>query len=292
MLVVNVLGGLGNQMFQYAVGRALALRLNRPLKLDVSDFRNYRLHNGFELTRVFSDAMDLATREDMREVLGWQSAAVVRRILLRPRMAGLRNANFILEPHFHHWPGINAVPAKAYLIGYWQSEKYFKDFESDIRTRFTFRSPLSDSQKMLVDDIVNTNAVSVHVRRGDYVGSKKTNAVHGVCSIEYYKAAFQYFQERLVKPIFYIFSDDMEWVRGNISSVAEMRYVDGNLGLDSHCDMRLMSLCKHHIIANSSFSWWGAWLNPYPDKMVVAPKQWFANQHDTRDICPSEWVRY
>lgn len=292
MLVMNVLGGLGNQMFQYAAGRAVASRLSQPLKLDISDFRNYRLHNGFELTRVFSGAMDMATREDMRAVLGWQSAAVVRRILLRPSMAGLRGAGFILEPHFHYWPGINSVPVNAYLIGYWQSEKYFKDFESDIRARFAFRLPLSDSQKRLVDDMVSTNAVSVHVRRGDYVGNKKTNAVHGVCSIGYYKAAFQYFQERLVNPVFYIFSDDMEWVRENISFAAGMRYVEGNKGLDSHCDMRLMSVCRHHIIANSSFSWWGAWLNPDPGKMVVAPKRWFANQNDTRDICPAGWVRF
>ena len=142
MIIIQMSGGLGNQMFQYAAGRALASRLNQPLKLDVSDFRNYRLHNGFELTRVFTDVMDMATREDMRAVLGWQSAAVVRRILLRPSMAGWRGAGFILEPHFHYWPGINAVPVNAYLIGYWQSEKYFKDFESDIRCRFAFRFPM------------------------------------------------------------------------------------------------------------------------------------------------------
>lgn len=129
------------------------------------------------------------------------------------------------------------------------------------------------------------NSVSLHVRRGDYVRNSRTNATHGVCSIEYYQSAIEYILERVKHPILYVFSDDIEWVKQNLRTHLPTEYIDHNQGAASHFDMRLMSLCRHHVIANSSFSWWGAWLNPDPNKIVIAPRKWFAANIDTGPYC-------
>jgi hypothetical protein len=149
---------------------------------------------------------------------------------------------------------------------------------------------LSSYNADLVEQISKVNAVSLHVRRGDYVQNAKTNANHGVCSLDYYRAAIQNILERVEAPSFFIFSDDIPWVKEHLVLDIPCRYVDHNQGVESYNDMRLMSLCRHHIIANSSFSWWGAWLNPDPQKIVIAPQKWFANDNIVDDLFPPEWV--
>ncbi len=196
----------------------------------------------------------------------------------------------MVEPHFHYWPGICNVPLPNYLMGYWQSERYFADVAQTIRTDFTFRQPMIGRNHELVEEIGAVNAVSLHVRRGDYANNLRTKATHGVCPLDYYEAAIRYIAERVEAPHYFVFSDDMEWVRANLRIQLPCSYVDHNQGAESYNDMRLMSLCKHHIIANSSFSWWGAWLNPCDDKVVVAPKNWFANSNDTKDLLPFGWA--
>lgn len=290
MIIVDVLGGLGNQMFQYAMARAVAERLNQPLLVDISGFGKYQLHNGFELMRVFSKQQEVASLESVRKVLDWQSLPVVKRLMLRPELTFLRNEHYIVEPHFQYWNGIKKTPKNSYITGYWQSEKYFISIESVIRNDFTFKSPMSNDNQKVSIEIEQCNSVSLHVRRGDYISSSSNVATHGLCSLDYYEKAIKHITERVINPKLFIFSDDIEWVKSNLNIDYPCHYVDHNHESESYNDMRLMSLCQHNIIANSSFSWWGAWLNDNHEKVVIAPKRWFKNQTDTQDLIPSNWI--
>lgn len=290
MIISNVIGGLGNQMFQYAAGRALSLSRGVPFALDISSFASYRLHQGLELQRVFGCIAPIASEKDIREILGWQFHPFARRVLARPVLSRLRRPGFVVEPHFHYWPGINDVPADCCLFGYWQSEKYFRAAAQTIRADFTFARPSDPRNEELADRIGQSTAVSLHVRRGDYAQNAKTQAVYVLCSLEYYQAAIRHIAERVAQPSFFVFSDDPSWARDNLKIDFPCCFVDHNQGRESYNDMRLMSLCRHHIIANSSFSWWGAWLNPDPGKIVVAPGRWFVNANNVADLFPQDWV--
>ena len=290
MVISNIIGGLGNQMFQYAAGRALSLRRGQSFHLDVSGFSCYQLHQGFELQKVFDCAAELTQEEGVRRILGWQNSNVIKKVLAYPLFAMFRRSEYVVEPHFNYWDGLERVPNNCYLVGYWQSEKYFLDFQFDIRRDFSFKVPLSGVNAELAKDISSTNSVSIHVRRGDYVANLKANRTHGTCAVDYYENAIRYIADRVISPQFFIFSDDIDWVRRNLPIDGPCQYVGHNQGGDSFNDMHLMSLCKHQIIANSSFSWWGAWLNASTDKIVVAPKRWFAIERNTADLLPDSWV--
>jgi len=288
MVIVNLIGGLGNQMFQYAAGRALTLARGEPLRVDVGGIGPRQ----FELSQIFRCVADIASTDEVRRTLGWQAVLVVRRILARPEFAAVRVKGFIVEPHFHYWPGIRSVPVTAYLHGYWQSERYFSDASAALRADFSFRRPMSEVNASLAEKIGRCAAVSLHVRRGDYLSNPRTHAVHGLCSVDYYRAAIRLVAERVAAPEFFAFSDDITWVRENLDIGFPCHYVDHNRGAESYNDMRLMSLCQHHIISNSSFSWWGAWLAANPSRIVIAPKQWFQKtSHDTSDLIPDDWIR-
>ncbi|SRR6266481_5988157 len=291
MVIGNIIGGLGNQMFQYATGRALSLKSDTVLVLDISSFESYEIHQGFELQHVFSSTFGIASEADIRRVLGWQSSAIIRRIMSRRPFISFCRKRFVVEPHFHYWSGINDLKTNFYLSGYWQSEKYFADATVQIRADFTFKQPLKNQNAKLAKEINQVNAVSLHVRRGDYANNPKTTATHGLCSLEYYQAAIRHVARRVEHPHFFIFSDDITWAKNNLKIDFPHQYVDHNHGAESYNDMRLMSMCKHHIIANSSFSWWGAWLNASIEKIVIAPEKWFANQTDVRDLLPQDWMR-
>jgi hypothetical protein len=290
MVITNLIGGLGNQMFQYAAGRALSLERNVSLRLDISGFENYGLHQGFELQRVFNCPAEIASEADVRGILGWQYSSSIRQLLSRPSMAAFRREELVVESHFHYWQEIKNVPNDCYLTGYWQSEKYFLEVTTQMRGDFSFRLPLENQNAELAKQINQVNAVSLHVRRGDYAHNPKTTETHGLCSLDYYQAAIQYVSERVTPPHFFVFSDDISWVKSNLKIDFPCEYVDHNHRAESYNDMLLMSMCQHHIIANSSFSWWGAWLNPSGEKIVVAPKHWFANQTDIQDLLPQGWV--
>jgi hypothetical protein len=258
--------------------------------LDISGFSGYALHQGFELQGVFAIPAEIARKADVRRILGWQYSPGMQRILARPAMALFRRRGFVVDPHFHYWPGIKSAPPDCYLRGYWQSEKYFHEAAVVIRTDFTFKNPLIKENAELAEQICRVNAVSLHVRRGDYVKNPKTAATHGVCSPDYYQAAIRHIATQVVQPFFFIFSDDIRWVKSHLEMNFPCRYVDHNQGAQSYNDMHLMSLCRHHIIANSSFSWWGAWLGGHKNKIVVAPQRWFVNNNNVRDLFPNGWV--
>ena len=277
-------------MFQYAAGRARSLKLGVPVKVDTRDFSDYQLHQGFELNRLFNCHAEIAADIDLAKTLGWQKAKLAQRVLRTPHLKSLRYKSFVVERHFNYWSGISQLEDNKYLYGYWQSEKYFIEFAENIREDFTFKLPFSDQNAEIAEQISQVTSISLHVRRGDYVTNPK-NVFIGVCSPEYYQNAIKHIKNTVAKPVFFVFSDDIDWVKNNLALDKAAIFVNHNKGSESYNDMRLMSLCKHHIIANSSFSWWGAWLNPNPNKIVIAPKQWFAGRQDDRDLVPTNWLK-
>jgi len=291
MIISQIIGGLGNQMFQYAVARSLALDKGLTLKLDISAYKDYRLHQGYELSRIFACQTELANAKDLQSILGITHSSLVRKILRRSMMKSFRPNSFVIEPYFHYWSGISDISSGVYLEGYWQSERYFKKHEQQVRNDFLFKLPLEGKNLSFAQNLGQGNDVSVHIRRGDYVTNPNANKVHGTCSMEYYQSAINYIMQNIESPILYIFSDDPQWVRENIKLKIRHEFIDHNRGSESFNDMRLMSMCSHHIIANSSFSWWGAWLNPNQNKIVVAPKKWFEIKLNTKDLYPRGWVQ-
>jgi hypothetical protein len=289
VVICNILGGLGNQLFQFAAGRSMTLARGDALKLDISGFAGYGLHQGFQLQQAFRGVFNVAAESEVQAILGWQSASLVRKIMTRPVMAPLRKRGWMVEPHFQHWTGLDNAPTDCYVQGYWQSEKYFEAHAPTLRADLAFKAPLSGENSTLAARMGKVNSVSLHVRRGDYASNPTTAAMHGQCSLDYYHAAVQYVNSQVNDPVFYIFSDDMAWVREHLKIPAPSCYVDHNdRAFD---DLQLMAQCKHHVIANSSFSWWGAWLNARPNKLVVAPRQWFATPRATHDLLPASWIK-
>jgi hypothetical protein len=294
MIIVNLVGGLGNQMFQYACGRAQALELNMPLKAMVDMFGMYPGRNGPELDRVFALQLELAQQTDLRKMIGaFRVSPAVRRVLATKALAPIRGRHFISEPHGGPAKSlVDKVRKGGYLQGYWQSERYFLKYEEAIRRDFTFRHSVTGHNVQLARMILNAVAVSVHVRRGDYVSNPAAFAVHGTCAPEYYYRAIESVRRRLPSARLFAFSDDPKWVRDVlIPRYPDLVLVDHNRHEDSYNDMRLMSLCRHHVISNSSFSWWAAWLNSCSDKIVIAPRKWLANGAATDDLIPRTWER-
>lgn len=289
MIILHLSGGLGNQMFQYAFGRANAKKLGADLKLELTN-PTLIIHNGFELERIFNIQASEATQADMQAVLGIYRYRLIRKVFKATSLSKIFQSPCIEEPHFQFSPALLAIPDNSYINGYWQSEKYFLEIENEIRSDFAFKLTMAQQNADVAKKVSKSNSVSLHVRRNDFANNSKINATHGLCSLEYYQAAIRYIAERVKQPYFFIFSDDAAWVKSNLKLNYPCDFVLHNQGAESFNDMRLMSLCKHHIIANSSFSWWGAWLNPRVEKIVVAPQQWFANETDVGDLIPKSWV--
>lgn len=293
MIIVNLNGGLGNQMFQYANAKALAMRKHLNFLVDVSLYEKKQMHQGFELGKIFNLPVAIATKADLKQVLGTFQSPLAHRILARlPFFKGLPK-KFITEPHFEYWDGLQNCSSDAYIFGYWQSEKYFLEYAADIRREFTFQ-PFQDADNTELARKIKESqcAVSVHVRRGDFVSNPKANTFHGALSPGYYSDALAHLSTKLSGMELFVFSDDIEWVKSNLNlSAYTVHFVSHNTGHKSYQDMALMSLCDHYVIANSSFSWWGAWLNASKDKIVIAPQRWFAKPINTQDLIPTSWIR-
>ncbi len=282
MVVVKLDGGMGNQLFQYAFGKNLAHKLNTSLHLDKSVYtaenkRQYSLHH-FNVEEVFSTAGEikkLKRKEFFRRQLN--------------RLGAVIKPYWFTEKHAGYHIAAEKLGDNVYLEGFWQSEKYFKPIEQTIRREFIVKDEPSTINSKYLDEIRSVNSISIHVRRGDYVEDKETNAIHGVCSVDYYRDAIRLVSAEISDPRFYIFSDDVKWAKANLSnSLHHVVYIDHNQTAP-HEDLRLMYSCKHHIIANSSFSWWGAWLNASPEKKVIAPRNWFRTL-ENKDIIPNGWL--
>jgi hypothetical protein len=290
MVVSNIIGGLGNQMFQYAASLAIVRKSGAQLKLDTSNFQGYELHHGYELRRVFDINTPIASREEVESILGWKSNSFIRK-LYRRIFKGMVQSNYVIEPTFTYWANVYQLADMAYLEGYWQSEKYFAEIASEVRERFTFKVALEDKNLELSHLINTSNSVGLHVRRGDYVSNTANSKVYYQCSMDYYNRAIESVAKAVNNPVFFVFSDDIKWAKDNLNVDYEFVFIDHNRGEGSYVDMQLMSLCKHNIIANSTFSWWGAWLNTNPKKIVYSPKEWFVNGRSSDDLIPEYWNR-
>lgn len=284
MIIVNILGGIGNQMFQYALYRRLSLT-NNDLFINKKDFEEYNLHNGYQLEDIFNVSPRCAGYEQIYKLKREPS---LKGKLIKKFLGEKKTYIEIEELTFDN----NILNQQnAYLFGYWQSEKYFKDIEKVIREDFKFKNELGEENLKIVEEMKKVNSVSIHIRRGDYLKPEINKLYGGICEINYYKRAITHIENNVSNPYYFVFSNDIEWCKENLQ-LERVNFIDCNNGRDSYKDMQLMSKCKHNIIANSSFSWWGAWLNENKDKLVISPSRWINGiKSDIDDIIPATWIK-
>ena len=294
MIIAYIFSGLGNQMFQYAAGKALALHHKTTLKMDIQWFeetdkqqtkREYGLG-------IFNLPDPIASKKETQYFTNKPPDNIFGRLKVKYHLSIPPYKRPIYEePYFHFDSHFFDGRKSALIIGYWQSEKYFLPIADLIRKTFTLPVNGSENQEW-ERKICSTNAVSLHVRRGDMIHNPEVARVHGSCDIQYYIKAVELLSKEISHPEFFIFSDDPEWCLQHIQIPFPTHVIQNNQGHDSWQDMQLMRMCRHHIIANSSFSWWGAWLNPMSEKKVIAPARWFNSEDkDLRDLLPSGWIR-
>ncbi len=292
MLILKLQGGLGNQMFQYAFASILAKKNGATIKIDKSFFDLTEKTQGhtprdFELD-IFNESFLQASPSDIRLFHKLSTINKVKREL------GLNFPKVYLEPSLSFHPKCLSIKTPVYIKGYFQSYKYLLGQENFIKKLFSFPIDTFDPvNKKILDDIMNRTTISIHVRRGDYVNDKQTQQFHGNCGSDYYLDAIALLGLKNKDFTLVFFSDDSDWVKKQFKDLPYPKIVvDHNVGDDNWKDMALMSLCSHNIIANSSFSWWAAWLNENLEKTVVAPKKWFASPEiNINDLIPSQWIR-
>lgn len=289
MIIVKLQGGLGNQLFQYAIGRRLSLYHQTPLKLDISFAadsavdplitpRQYELHK-------FSIKAEIATEKEIR--LFSVAPKYFRQLWKKlSRYKTYRENGFLFNQKFLQFA------RNSYLDGYWQCEKYFIDIENELIRDLTLSASLSKENLEMLGRIKAVNSVSIHVRRGDYISNPSAQSFHGVCSLGYYSKAMELLATKTSDPHFFVFSDDIAWVHEHFKFSYPFTIVGSTNENNCENDLHLMSKCNHHIIANSSFSWWAAWLNRHPGKIVAAPAKWFNDPSiNTSTIVPESWYK-
>ena len=290
MICSFIQGGLGNQLFQYAMGRAVATKMKRNLTLDA---RTY------EINKIRRYQLPLFNIQ-AQEVRGLDERRI--RFVLSDKARSIQPAIYAIAP----WLKVEIVrdresaydssvfqPRKRVLfIGFWQTEQYFAFMREQLLAELSFKeSPSPENQKWLFE-INQTNAVCLHVRRTDYIGNADLAQLGSEDGLRYYRTAIDRIRDCFPDATFYIFSDDPKWTRDNIDAGPHARFITHNVGTNDHEDLRLMMHCKHFIIANSTFSWWGAWLATHPAKQVIAPRVWLlGNEQFSSQIVPPGWVR-
>ena len=292
MIVVKLMGGLGNQLFQFAAAKNLAIKNKVQLAVDVSEYSDKQVkenytQRSFDLALFNIDAVVLkpgafdfffdVPKNELDKL--WNK--------LKKRWSGYTfywDYNLVFQPHFFD------NKDNTYLDGYFQSEKYFKEIRTLLLKEFTSNISVD---RYLIDQIQRGESVAIHFRRGDYEKSSQTTRNHGTCSIDYYKKAIEKAGLLINKPEFFIFSDNIPWVKEQLSDLPFTFYFVEHKGERAHIyDFEVMRRCKHQIIANSTFSWWAAWLNENKDKMVIAPEKWMNDTAvDTKDITPDSWIK-
>jgi hypothetical protein len=288
MVIVRLTGGLGNQMFQYAAGRALADRLGAELLLDTRAFGHALAFQAYTRRAYalapFTLRARLATPADLKNWPVWVVEIGMRLRLVRPLF---RRWHF--ESAITYDASLRTLEEPVCLVGYWQSERYFVDIADRIRADFTLGQPMSDDNSTLLELARSDRSVGLHVRRGDFASLSDAAQVHGMCSVDYYRRAISLVRDRCPECHFLVFSDDAQWARAELPLGPSAVFVTGNEQRPEQ-DLALMSACKHHIIANSSFSWWAGWLGYSPEQIVIAPSPWYASPKlDARDLAVARW---
>lgn len=289
MKIVKIIGGLGNQMFQYAL--YLSLQESFPdekIMIDISNFKGYPLHNGFELDNIFKLNYCVATWRDIIKVAypypTYRCWKVGKYILPRRKTMCIEKHDFALDET------VLQNVANRFFDGYWQNEYYFKAVKKKIHEAYIFPEIADVRNMKIMQEVKNAYSVAIHIRRGDYINHPY---FRGICDLKYYRQAIEYITQKTKVDLFCIFSNDIKWCHEMLAGSLvgyKVVFVDWNKGRYSYVDMQLMSSCKHNIIANSSFSWWGAWLNKNPDKIVIAPDKWM-NIQIKNDPISDNWIR-
>ena len=290
MIIVKLIGGLGNQLFQYSFGRLLSHKNNSVLKLDTSAFYNYKLHN-YSLNHF--NIKESIISETERNFFFFDSPTLNITVLkhITPKFFRFSSKYIKAKDIYFHSDYLD-LRGDFYLEGYWQSENFFVEIRDILLNELTVNTPITKSNSDYLDNIKATNSVSLHIRRADYLDNLKTNSVHGVCEINYYNKAVNKIFENVTDPVFFVFTDDHEWVKKELNIGCPFNLIEGNNAEFNYEDLRLMKNCKHNIIANSTFSWWGAWLNNNIDKLIIAPKQWFlTDEYSAKDILPKNFIK-
>jgi hypothetical protein len=305
MIIVKLMGGLGNQMFQYALGRHLALKNNDELRLDLTFlldrtprpdfvFRDYALD-------LFPIQAQILGPEERQRIVGIPAnhhrfqriplAAHFLHALTRWRSG--QDIAMVQEQDLTFHPEVLTRKGSLYLDGYWQSPRYFESVESEIRKDFSFRPAAFDAPiQALATEVQEVNSICINVRRGDFVALATATKFHGVYGADYIQRAVAIMAARVPHPHFYVFSDDLPWCRENIRLDHPTTVVGHELaGPGFSAYLYLMSRCQHFIIPNSTFAWWAAWLHPGSDKTVIAPAKWLADPQNKVDILPPAWIK-
>ncbi len=287
MKIVSLDGGLGNQMFQYAFKCALEKKFPHEIVLgEKFSFKNNKTHNGFELETVFGLEIKFCSFDEIRK-LAYDERYLIHK--LKRKIFGRRKTEITEseENKFRFTEEFFNFKGDIYYKGYWQTPKYFENLKKKIIQDFSFNGNLNHRNLIIFNQIHEFNSVSIHVRRGDYLNHPLFG---GICDLDYFRKAINFLNSKLDNLHFFVFSDDPNWCKTNLE-INNVKIIDWNIGKNSFLDMHLMSQCKHNIIANSSFSWWGAYLNQNPSKIIIAPSQWKKNMEGTRDLLPKEWIK-
>ncbi len=290
MVIIKISGGLGNQLFQFALGVALEERCGFQVKYDIQEFNNIGLRK-FELDKLVEDLpiaseCEIICKYNFAEKIKFQLSKILG------FRFGFNRIRYYLENGFRFDDKVFLLGDDVYLSGYWQSEKYFVPFKEKLLEKIKVSKCNSIEINQFLKQILEANSVSIHVRRGDYITNSKVNAIYGTCDLSYYERAIHRISSLFSGLTFFVFSDDMDWVKNHFSKFNNMIFVDVHSSDYAFEDLRLMSYCKHNIIANSTFSWWAAWLNQNKDKVVIAPQKWSVkNSAIESEIIPSAWIR-
>ncbi|HKM02191.1 MAG TPA: alpha-1,2-fucosyltransferase [Sedimentibacter sp.] len=282
MIIVKIWGGVGNQLFQYALYRKL-LHQGKDAKVDLSWF-NIKKRNQqrtYKLDLFQTDIRECTRREKKKLANGTDN----RRQRIIQKVIGKRKSH-VYEKKAYTFDASILERDNVYLEGYWQTQLYFADIKEILQKEIIMEHNKSIYFNETLKRIMVTNSISVHIRRSDYL--LKAEKYGNICTKEYYNNALNYMERKIQNPVFYIFTDDMVWAKDTYKDRKDIVFIDGN-GKAEENDFILMSKCKHNIIANSSFSWWAAWLNGNADKIVIAPDKWI-NEVDTPDIWCENWV--
>ncbi|MGF2414096.1 alpha-1,2-fucosyltransferase [Ferruginibacter sp.] len=289
---VSVYGGLGNQMFQYALYTALINR-GRKTRLSFSTYLYYYHHSGFTLTEAFKIKLPVAFRL-LNFFLHKGEAVYQNRFVAGILRRGIqfyqdKRYTYYREKKEFEYDSDVFEQQNVFFAGTWQAVGYLENIQNVLQQNFAFNMPADTVNTALMEKIRTSNSVSLHVRRGDYLNDHWQKILGVINGAAYYTNAMDYINQHFTAPHYFIFSDDIQWAKENLK-VNNCTYVDNNKGKSSYIDMYLMSLCKHNIIANSTFSWWAAWLNKNPDKIVIMPEKWM-NNNECKGVFVAEWIK-
>jgi len=280
MIIIKLQGGIGNQLFQYSFGKFLMLKKGKNIKFDFfiegkDTQREYKLGN-------FNTKVEFSTDKEIKDTkyrYGFFSklSRIIKRKIFKNYNIGYSKKSLKIE--------------NGYFEGFWQSYRYLEPIQDILLKEITTKENIDEKYADLFSQINSSNSVSLHIRRGDYISNPKTKKMHNVFGMEYYVMSIDMIREKILNPTFFVFSDDIEWAKNNLKINSPVVFVSSP-EIKDYEELIIMSKCKNNIIANSSFSWWSAWLNQNKDKLVIAPKKWFNNLSiNIDDLIPENWLK-